>query len=350
MNLKLKTLNTKILVFFSALMLFLILILVAISLYSFQRFSLYSAERHARSVAEAVKVGLTESMVNGTIGKRPEFLQRLGNVPGVQNIRVIRGAAVIKQFGSGLPQETTTNDDENKVINSGEPSFNVITKQGSIFFHAIIPYTANGLGIPNCLQCHLVAQGTILGAVSIDIPLDEVRYQAVTTVGLVALIVFSTAMLALFLLRRVLRPLVETTQELKSVVDRAVGGEFNGRIAQRSSDEVGEIAGQLNRLMGTLDENISTIGNRVGELMNYQLKNNGNLLASTTEMVEILVEAARYKRTIEEDVGKLEVYQRLVRVLTEHFDIVHFSIYEVASSKNRIIPIVVDNEFGASCR
>ena len=350
MNLKLKTLNTKILVFFSALMLFLILILVAISLYSFQRFSLYSAERHARSVAEAVKVGLTESMVNGTIGKRPEFLQRLGNVPGVQNIRVIRGAAVIKQFGSGLPQESTTNDDENKVINSGEPSFNVITKQGSIFFHAIIPYTANGLGIPNCLQCHLVAQGTILGAVSIDIPLDEVRYQAVTTVGLVALIVFSTAMLALFLLRRVLRPLVETTQELKSVVDRAVGGEFNGRIAQRSSDEVGEIAGQLNRLMGTLDENISTIGNRVGELMNYQLKNNGNLLASTTEMVEILVEAARYKRTIEEDVGKLEVYQRLVRVLTEHFDIVHFSIYEVASSKNRIIPIVVDNEFGASCR
>ena len=347
MKLQPKTINTKILVFFSALMLFLILVLVAISFYSIERFSLYSAERHASSVAEAIKVGLTESMVNGTISKRTEFLQRLVNVPGVQNIRVIRGAAVSKQFGPGLPQEGTTNEDENKVISSGEPSFNALTRDGSIFFHAIIPYTANGLGIPNCLQCHFVAQGTILGAVSIDIPLDEVRRQAVNTVGLVALIVFLTSVSALFLLRRVLRPLVETAQELKSVVDRAVGGEFNGRIAQRSSDEVGEIAGQLNRLMGTLDENISTIGNSVGELMNYQPKNSGNLLATTTEMVEILVEAARYKRTIEEDMGKMEVYRRLTRVLTENFDIVNFSIYEVASSKNRIVPIVVDNEFGA---
>ena len=347
---KLKTINAKILVFFSALMLFLILVLVAISLYSFQSFSLYSAERHASSVAEAIKVGLTESMVNGTISKRTEFLQRLSNVPGVQNIRVIRGAAVIKQFGAGLPQERATNEEENNVINSGEPSFKLLTKENSNIFHAIIPYTANGLGIPNCLQCHLVAQGTVLGAVAIDIPLKEVKYQAVTTVGLLALIVFFTALLALFLLRRTLRPLVETTHELKSVVDRAVGGEFNGRIAQRSSDEVGEIAGQLNRLMGTLDENISTIGTRVGELMNYQPKNTGNLLATTTEMVEILVEAARYKRTIEEDMGKMEVYQRLVRVLTENFDIVHFSIYEVASSKNRIVPIVVDSEFGAPCR
>ncbi len=350
MTFKPKTINAKILVFFSTLMVFLVLVLVAISLYSFQNFSLYTAERHARSVAEAVKVGLTESMVNGTINKRPEFLQRLGNVPGVQNIRIIRGPAVDNQFGPGLPQERPTNDGESKVINLGEPSFNVITKSGSIFFHAIIPYTANGLGTPNCLQCHLVTQGTVLGAVSIDIPLDEVRHQAITTIGLVALVIFSTAMLALFLLRRVLRPLVETTHELKSVVDCAVSGEFNGRIAQRSSDEVGEIAGQLNRLMGTLDEGISTIGNRVGELMNYQPQNTGNQLTTTTEMVEILVEAARYKRAIEEDMGKLEVYQRLARVLSEKFDIAHFSIYKVASSKNRIVPIVVDNEFGAPCR
>jgi diguanylate cyclase (GGDEF)-like protein len=349
MTLEPKTINAKIFVFFSVLMGFLILVLVALSLYSFQRFSLYTAERHARSVAEAIKVGLTESMVNGTINKRPEFLQRLSNVPGVQNVRIIRGAAVDKQFGPGLELERPLNDGESSVISHGEPVFNLIVKDGATFFHAIIPYTANGQGTPNCLQCHLVAQGTVLGAVAIHIPLDEVKYQAITTVALMALIVFLTAMLALFVLRRVLRPLVETTHELKSVVDQAVGGVFNGRIVQRSSDEVGEIADQLNRLMGTLEEGISTIGSRVGELMNYQPKATGNQLTTTIEMVEILVEAARYKKTIEEDMGKLEVYQRLARVLTEKFDIVDFSIYEVASSKNRIVPIIVDNEFGAPC-
>lgn len=348
-KLKTKTINAKILLFFSILMGFLALVLLAISLYSFHNFSLYTAERHARSVAEAVKVGLTESMVNGTIGRRSEFLQRLGNVPGVQNVRIIRGGVVDKQFGSGLPQERPASDDESKVINLGEPSFHVMTRGDSIFFHAIIPYTASGLGTPNCLQCHLVVQGTVLGAVSMDIPLDEVKSQAITILSLMALILFLSAILALLVLRRVLRPLVETTRELKSVIDRAVGGEFSGRIAQRSSDEVGEIADQLNRLMGSLDEGISTIGNRVGELMNYQPKSGGNQLTTTTEMVEILVEAARYKKAIEEDIGKLDVYQRLARVLTKKFDIVHFSIYEVASSKNRIVPIVVDNEFGAAC-
>jgi diguanylate cyclase (GGDEF)-like protein len=289
-------------------------------------------------------------MVNDTIGKRAEFLQRLTNVPGVQDIRIARGAEVDKQYSRKLTPEHPLNEGESQVFKSGEPVFNLATKGDSIFFHAIIPYTANEQGVPNCLKCHEVASGTVLGVISLDIPLDEVKHQAITTVGLVALTVFLTAMLALFLLRRVLRPLVKTTSELKSVVDRAVGGEFNGRIEQRSSDEVGKIAGQLNRLMGTLDAGISTIGQRVGELMNYQPKNIGNQLTTTTEMVEILVEAARYKKAIEEDMGKLEVYQRLARVLTGKFDIVHFSIYEVASSKNRIVPIIVDNEFGAPCR
>ena len=349
MTLKLTTINSKILVFFSAMMVFLVLVLFAISLYSFQNFSLYSAERHARSVAETVKVGLTESMVNGTISKRADFMQRLGNVPGVQDVRIIRGQAVDKQYGTGLPQERPTNEDESKVINLGESSFNVITKGSSTYFHAIIPYTADGLGSPNCLQCHLVAQGVVLGAISIDIPLDEVRHQAITTIGSVTLIVFLTAVLALFLLRHVLRPLVETTTELKSIVDQAVGGVFSGRIKQHSSDDVGKIADQINRLMVTLDEGISTIGQRVGELMSYQPKNTGNQLVTTTEMVDILVEAASYKRAIEEDMTKMEVYQRLARVLREKFDVTQFSIYEVSSSNNRIVPIIVDNEFGAPC-
>ena len=48
----------------------LVLVLTLLFALSFRQFSIYTAERHVRSVAEAVKVGLTESMINGTIGKR----------------------------------------------------------------------------------------------------------------------------------------------------------------------------------------------------------------------------------------------------------------------------------------
>jgi len=346
------TLNTKTLLFFSTLMGLLVLVLAAISLYSFRQFSLYTAEHHARSVAETIKVGLTESMVNGTIAKRPQFLDRLSGVPGVQNVRLIRGPAVVKQFGPGLTQERQADGIESRVIDRGEAIFNVLEKEGAPVFRAIIPYVATSQGTPNCLQCHAVSHDAVLGAVSIDIPLGDVKRQALTATAIVSLTVFLAALLALLLLRWQLRPLVETAGAVKTVVTQAIGGAFHGRIEQRTSDEVGEIAVQLNRLMEFLDGGINTIGRRVSELMGYRQQplNTGNQLITATEMVEGLVEVSHFKQAIEEDQTKLEVYQRLVSVLNDKYDFHRFSIYEVASSKNRMTPIAVDGEINAPCR
>jgi hypothetical protein len=60
----------------------LVAVLTVLSALSLRQFSLYTAERHARSVAETVKVGLTESMINGTIKKRQQFLARMSGIPG----------------------------------------------------------------------------------------------------------------------------------------------------------------------------------------------------------------------------------------------------------------------------
>lgn len=346
------TLNTKTLLFFSTLMGLLVLVLATISLYSFRQFSLYTAEHHARSVAETIKVGLTESMVNGTIGKRLQFLDRLAGVPGVQNVRVMRGPAVVKQFGPGLAQDHQSDGIENQVIGRGEARFDVLENENASIFRAIIPYVATDHGTPNCLQCHAVSNGTVLGAVSIDIPLSDVKRQAITATAMVSLSVFLAALLALLLLRWQLRPLVETAGAVKTVVTQAIGGAFHGRIKQHGSDEVGEITSQLNQLMEFLDEGIGTIGRRVSELMGHHHRplNVGNQLVTTTEMVEGLVEVSRYKQAIEEDQTKLEVYQRLVNVLNDKYDFHQFSIYEVASSKNRMSPIAVDGVINAPCR
>ena len=45
-------------------------LVIMLTALSFRDFSIFTAERHARSVAETIKVGLTESMINGTINKR----------------------------------------------------------------------------------------------------------------------------------------------------------------------------------------------------------------------------------------------------------------------------------------
>lgn len=343
------TLKRKTLIFFGGILAVLILVLAALSAYSYRWFSLYTAERHARSVAETVKVGLTESMINGTIDKRQQFLSRLSAVPGVQRVRVIRGPAVVKQFGSGLDDEKPIEGIE-KVLESGKEMFEVLQSDDGLFFRAVIPYIGNDHGVPNCLQCHAVSNGTVLGAVMIDISLDEVRKEGLLAVFVVSFSVLAAALLAMLWLRRLMNPLTATAFAVREVTSQAVEGNFSARIRQSSSDEIGEIAANLNKLMDFLEREITTIRTRVSRLMGQHTNEGGNQLVLTAEMVDNLVEVAQFKQAIEEDQTKLDIYQRLAQVLEQKFNFQRYSIYEVANSKNRMTPILVDGQMGADCR
>ncbi len=343
-------LNTKTLLFFSTLMGGLVLLLAGISLYSFKQFSLFTAEHHAESVAETIKVALTESMINGTISNRPQFLNRLKDVPGVQNVKILRGDAVVKQFGPGISVERDITPAENQVLQHGEASFTTAEIRGESVFRAIIPYAASHRGSPDCLQCHAVSEGAILGAVSIDIPMSKARQQAMIATAIVSLSVLLAALVTLLLMRKQIRPLIETASAIQEVVNQAVRGGFGGRIKQQTKDEVGDIAASINHLMEFLDECLGTVGRRVGELMGHHPQNSGNQLVATTEMVESLVEVSQFKQAIEEDQNKQDVYRRLSRLVAEKYDFHLFSIYEVASSKNRMTAIAVNGEVNAPCR
>lgn len=342
-------LNTKTLVSSAVIMTLLIVVVTALSAWSFRRFSLYMAERHTVSVAEAVKIGLTEAMINGTIDKRLEFLERLQSMPGIAAIHVVRGPAVTRQFGQGFALEQIKSEDEAQVIESARPVFSLIDREGDSVFRAIVPYVATDQGQPNCRQCHQVQPGEALGAVTIEVSLGEVRGQAVTAVVLVSLAVLTAALLSLVWLRRLIQPVTETAVAVREVAASAVTGDFRGRIAHASSDEVGDIAAHLNKLMGFLEKEVGTIQERIAELMGHQRNCGGNQLAATTEMVEALVEAAKFKQAIEEDRYKSDIYARLGGVLRDKFGYGRFTVYEVAASKNRMLPAVVDCQADAPC-
>ncbi|MDO8787033.1 MAG: sensor domain-containing diguanylate cyclase [Sulfuritalea sp.] len=350
-------LKDKILVFSSSVTTVLVVALVVFSAVGFRWFAIHQTERHVRSLAESVKVGLTESMVHGTIPKRQQFLARLALVPGIRQVRVVRGPAVISQFGPGFPAESARSETIEQVLATGKEIFEVLEIDGEVTVRGVVPYIADDQGVPDCLnQCHKVKFGAVLGAVSIDVSLADVRRQGIVGVGIVGLAVLAAAMLALLLLRRMMNPLTESAQAVQAVTSQAIGGNFAGRINQRSTDEVGDIALNINRLMEFLEREVTTIRTRVGQLIGHQVNlghranEDGNQLVLTTEMVESLVQASEFKKAIEEDQTKLDIYQRLADVLRRKYDFNRFSIYEVSSSKNRMTPIVIDGEFGAACR
>ena len=88
-------------------------------------------------------------------------------------------------------------------------------------------------------------------------------------VGLVGLAVLVAALAALALLQKLLRPLSETAEAVRDVTSLAVEGDFSGRVLQRSSDEVGGIALNINQLMDFLQREVGTIRNDGGRVF-YQ--------------------------------------------------------------------------------
>lgn len=343
-------LNTKITLFSAVLATTMVAVLTVVSLLSFRQFSIISAQEHIRSSAEIVRVALTESMVNGTIDKRESFLSRLADVQGLRSTRVIRGPSVEQQFGKGLGREQPADDLERKVLADGKPYFTLEDGGAEPIFRGTIPFVANRAGNPNCLQCHTVANGTVLGAVTLTMSIGHLKKNAlmVSAVMVGAVAVFTLIML--FFFRRLVKPMIVTARDVRDTVEHAIQGNFTANIAQRTNDEIGEVALELNSFMKFLHNGLTDIGRNVAQLLKQEPSSKGNLLTSTTEMVQGLIDAAHFKQAIEEDEAKIEIYQRLSKVLRERFELEHFSVYEVVPSKNQMAAIMVDGEVDADIR
>lgn len=344
-------LQTKIAAFFGVLAVCLIAALLAIGLLSFRQYSIATATEHVRTSAEMLRVSLTEEMVNGVIAKRENLLQRMMEVQGLKSVRVFRGPQVEHQFGAGLSREKPVDEIERRVLGSGVAEFNVEEDGGDTTFRGTIPYAATNRGNPNCLMCHQVADGTVLGAVTITMSIEEIKRKALTTLAMMVAAVAFFSLITFFLLRRLTYPIVETATHVEEAVHRALEGDFTSQVVVRTQDEIGQIAADMNRLLAYLNEGLSRIGRMVAQLTNHSPSaNGGNLLTTTIEMVETLSAAAHFKQAIEEDETKAEIYVRMSAAIESLFGIHRYSIYEVLPVRNQMIPVVVDGLQQNACR
>ena len=336
-------LNTKMTFFSAALVAVMLGVLLVLALFSFRQFSMDAARRHTTTAAEIIRVNLTQQMVNGTIDKRKEFLERLSQEVELESARVVRGPQVVDQYGQGLKREKPQDKVEEAVLRTGEPNYSLANGGDTPVFRATIPFTATSRGDPNCLSCHDVPEGTVLGAVTLTTSVASLRNEALVTVGIMMAIIAGFALLLVLSFRRMINPLVRTAHEVQDAVEHATKGDFSIRIKRRTSDEIGQIAEEINKLGRYLQDGLGSVCDNVSQLLQRE-KTRGNLLTATTDMVRGLVQVSRFKQAIEEDENTEDVYRRLSDVLVDNFGIEHFSIYEVDPDKGRVAPMVVDGE------
>ena len=211
------------------------------------------ARDFAQSVNQVTLVGLTAMMLTGMSAQRNMFLDEIEHANSVDSLHVLRSDAVVAQYGPGNANERAGDDLERQALAYGAPAFEVRQARGHEVLKAVMPAIAShdSLG-RNCLGCHNVAEGTVLGAVSLEIDLEHANaVVAQFRRGLfhVALLLFvGLAVLTWLALGRWLaRPL----QALASNLDDIARGDIKlaHRLPASGRDEISSASAAFNRVL-----------------------------------------------------------------------------------------------------
>ncbi len=143
-----------------------LVITVAVIAFSYRSFAQFAIENKALSIAEVIKAGLTSHMKAKIMDKRDYFLNEITTIHDIESIKIIRADAIHEQFGTMGSFEQELSDDLRDILEKKEVYFKWEDRASKV--EVIVPYVASSKGTLNCLQCHDVNDGEILGAVNIN--------------------------------------------------------------------------------------------------------------------------------------------------------------------------------------
>ncbi len=239
-----KTLTVKSLVNF---LLILALLTVVIAGLNFRFLSTSAIENQALAHAELVKAGLTAHMKGGIIDKRGYYLDEIRQLHEINSLEIVRGASVIAQFGPGKKYEKPVDEITRKVFETKQPLFIVDEFRIDPTIRAIIPYIASSEGNLNCLGCHQVEEGTVLGAVDIIIDVSEYqRWGIMVLVGIFITIVIFLSLILINTARTIQKHVQQPLESLIRKTDRAYRSHKPLEVDQFETCEFVDVVNEIN--------------------------------------------------------------------------------------------------------
>ncbi len=246
-----------------------ILLVVVVSLGGIVYWSVREQERSALAQAQRFAGGLTQvtlaalfvTMQSGEIDQQGAFLDRIRQNRGVQELTLLRGAKLDEQFGkrTGTRAPDAT---EERVIAEGKSYDGLEESGGKSIFRTVAPIVAMKSGGYDCVKCHQVPEGTVLGAITIRISMDEVR-QATADVQrnmlIITLLVVAVLIAITYVLlnRTLSRPLGHVIDQLRDISEGE--GDLTRRLDVRNTDEIGQLALCFNTFVEKLHDILSRV-------------------------------------------------------------------------------------------
>lgn len=207
--------------------------------------------------------GLNTLMLTGSMDERKILKTKLLENPEILEARVIRSPALNASFESeGLPDETIVDELDRRAL-KGEKVVEVskqTNESGSRrVVTVVMPFKAleQNRGV-NCLACHEVPSGTVLGAVRISYSLERHDHnieQDITNNLIINTIMLLIGLAFFYLLVR--RRLISPLNEIGAVAKRIAEGELNFVATTKRTDELGRLMMDMEHMRASLQTSVN---------------------------------------------------------------------------------------------
>ncbi|MDD2780348.1 GGDEF domain-containing protein [Sulfuricurvum sp.] len=312
---------------------------------NFRDYGYNNAIEKSKMTAEIVRDGLTAHMVNGIMDKREFFLGNIANIKDVQALWIVRADNVIKQYGEGMQNEKPRDAIDRKVLKDGITVREVREDASNAVLRVTIPYTATAYGNPNCLTCHNVQEGDVLGAISMEFNINEIRQTGAMTIAKIFAINVIFIIIALWVTHHYFKPYMKLFENLQNGIKRARTGDFSFRFTTSLKDAGSEVAEQMNTLFQKMEDTFGGIKHNLNTFASRSNISCSDPLSTAGIIIQELSDVYKFKKTIELDSTKDAIYERFVYVLKEKFNFVHFALYEVdKNTKERKLIHITDHK------
>jgi response regulator RpfG family c-di-GMP phosphodiesterase len=211
-----KTITVKNLINFLLLAAVVLLIIIGLS---FRAISYKIIKNKTIAISEVIIAGLTSHMKAGIMDRRDYFLEEIRSLYEIKEVSIIRSTELASQFGLGFQLEKEADDVAKKTFETGMPVFSMDEFNINPHVRALIPYIATEEGSINCLSCHQVQKGTVLGAV--DIRLDLTAYRNLSLGVLTGITLLACVFIALISINTFKTVQQHIKEPLESLISRA---------------------------------------------------------------------------------------------------------------------------------
>lgn len=251
----------------------LLVALVAMSIWqnhSNRQTALTQARDYASGMHQMTLAGLTGMMLTGSIDQRQVFLDQIKHLEGVRDLSVYSAPAVQKQYAPDKPLNPPTDPAEAEVLKTGIEKSEVRSDGEGEYLYVVKPALAksNFLG-KNCLSCHQVPEGTVLGTVALRISLDKMNAAIASQriklwASAIAVLALLIMLSYLFIRHFVTSPLEKMTSSLNEIANGE--GDLGHRLPVDKEDEVGRASMAFNNMMDKFAGLVLQISNTAGEV------------------------------------------------------------------------------------